>query len=211
MTERAEADRNEADLSEIPEDKKWLYQVEGLVVSDGIKTAGGINLYLNSILLFYETIEKNADTIRNAYELDDINLYTIKVHALKTSARIVGANSLSKLAEELEAAGKHEDREFIKENTKRLLDDFLAFREKLSLLQTEDKSDLDEMSEEEYLDAISALKELVLVMDYDGVEMVIEGIRKYSLSDEREDLISRFEEAMKEIDWDQMEEILFAQ
>ncbi len=64
--------------------------------------------------------------------IGDIDLYTIKVHALKSTARIMGARELSLLAEELEKAGNENDLDKITAETGRLLEMYRGFKEKLS-------------------------------------------------------------------------------
>ena len=73
--------------------------------------------------------------IRKAYDSGNIRLYTIKVHALRTSARIIGAASLSELAEKLEEAGEHRDMELINNETEKLLSEYEAFKETLAAIR----------------------------------------------------------------------------
>ncbi|MBR0163289.1 MAG: response regulator [Lachnospiraceae bacterium] len=54
---------------------------------------------------FYDTIEDNAAEIERFYEEEDYENYTIKVHALKSSALLIGEEALSKDAAYLEACG----------------------------------------------------------------------------------------------------------
>ena len=51
------------------------------------------------------------------YSKDDLENYTIKVHALKSSSRQIGAMELGDKAEALEKAGHNEDWDFIRSNT----------------------------------------------------------------------------------------------
>ncbi len=195
--------------TELSEDLKWINEVEGLVVEDGIKSSGGIATYEGSIRNFYETIDHNSKIISDAYEQDDIRLYTVKVHALKTSARIVGANSLSLLAEKLEEAGKNNDLEFIKENTGKLLRDYRAFKEKLADLKKKDEDLSKEMIPDDVLkDAYEALKEVIPQMDYDSVEMIIEQVKEYKLPDDDMIRFSELERYLKLFDWDAMEKLI---
>lgn len=195
--------------TELSEDLKWINEVEGLVVEDGIKSSGGIATYEGSIRNFYETIDHNSKIISDAYEQDDIRLYTVKVHALKTSARIVGANSLSLLAEKLEEAGKNNDLEFIKENTGKLLRDYRAFKEKLADLEKKDEDLSKEMIPDDVLkDAYEALKEVIPQMDYDSVEMIIEQVKEYKLPDDDMIRFSELERYLKLFDWDAMEKLI---
>ncbi len=54
---------------------------------------------------FYEKTAPNAAAIERLLEEGDYENYTIKVHALKSSARLVGADGLSEAARHLEACG----------------------------------------------------------------------------------------------------------
>ena len=58
-----------------------------------------------SLKEFYEEITETADAIENFLKAEDYDNYTIKVHALKSSARIIGASDLSEKARILEEMG----------------------------------------------------------------------------------------------------------
>ncbi len=199
--------------TEIPEEFKWFYNVIGLSVEDGIKNSGGITMYLHAMRNFFETIDSNADQIRDAFLAGDFNLYTIKVHALKTSARIIGAMELSKLSEQLEEAGKKNQIDFIRENTDRLLFEYRLFTEKLERLEKKD-SDTDVKKEpidpKNLDDALSALVELVDQMDYDGAEMVINEVLEFALPEAEAKRFMDLSAKLKQFDWDAMEELLEA-
>ena len=54
---------------------------------------------------YWEGISADADEIEALSQSDDYKLYTVKVHALKSSSRIVGLMKLGDMAYELELAG----------------------------------------------------------------------------------------------------------
>jgi CheY-like chemotaxis protein len=124
-------------LMSVPDNMQWIYETEGIDAGEGIKNSGGINNYLFALKLFFDNIDGNIKVIRDSYGIRNLRLYTIKVHALKSSARIIGAMELSQLAGELEAAGDKEDLEFIRANTYKLLSEYEAFKEKLSRINTD--------------------------------------------------------------------------
>ncbi len=212
IIERPAEAMDEIEPTELSEDMQWLKDVEGLDLDLGIKNSGGITVFTHSIKDFYDTIDFNADTIEDAFEGKDYKLYTVKVHALKTSARIVGATALSIASEQLENAGKNNDIDFIQANTAALLKDYRAFKDRLSKLDTgkdhgasdarEDitKSDLDS--------AYEALKELVEQMDYDGVELVISQVNDYKLPEEDAEKFKELKRLLQRFDWDAMENML---
>ena len=128
---------SEEELKELPDNMLWINEVEGLSVDDGIRNSGSISSYIFALRLFLDTIDDNISVITNSYESGDIRLYTIKVHALKSSARIIGALELSKQAADLEKAGKDGDKSFIDLHTNKLISDYSAFKQKLEKMDQE--------------------------------------------------------------------------
>ena len=205
------SDQVQNEPQELPEYLGWIKDIEAISLDDGIRNSGGIAVYEHSLKDFYDTIDLNADTIEQALEAGDIRLYTVKVHALKSSARIVGAMELSSLAEQLEDAGKKEDIDFININTPKLLSDYRSFKELFARLDEggeEEALDKDPIPEEELSGAYEALKELVQQMDYDGAEMVINDVMAYKLEEEDLAKFKELQKYLKLFDWDKLEELL---
>ncbi|MCR4922591.1 MAG: Hpt domain-containing protein, partial [Lachnospiraceae bacterium] len=176
--------------------------------SEGIANSGGVDMFLSSLEMFYDSIKDNSEEIKNAYINEDIRLFTIKVHSLKSSARIIGASDLSDKAFKLEEAGNKEDREFIVNNTGDFLEEYLSFEEKLKAIKKEDgKDDRAEIPRSELSDAYEAIKELVPQMDYDSLEMVVGELMEYRLPGEDEEKIREFSKKLKAFDWDAMQEM----
>ena len=197
------------DAGELPEDMFWVKDVDGIDVAEGVKNSGGVSSFIYSLNMFNDTIDSNSEVIENAYNDGDIRLYTVKVHALKSSARIIGATALSKLAEALELAGNKEDLDFINGNTGRLMTDYRAYKEKLSPLnKTEASDEREPIPDDELKDAYDALKEVIPQMDYDAVEMIIAQLNEYKLPDEDSGKIAKLEKMLKTFDWDGMEELI---
>ena len=82
----------------------WIKEVKDISFDDGLKNSGGVAPYLFGLDLFYDTIDENSKVINNAYAEGNIRLFTIKVHALKSSARIIGALKLAELSEKNKAS-----------------------------------------------------------------------------------------------------------
>ncbi|MCR4989309.1 MAG: response regulator [Lachnospiraceae bacterium] len=201
------------DLEELPDDMLWIYETEGLNVPEGIKHSGGISGFLLSVNNFYDTIDENIKVIIDAYESDNIRLYTIKVHSLKTSARIVGASELSELCAQLEDAGNRADKAFIDAHTKKMLDDYIAYKDRLGRLEeirkgSEDDSDKEPVPDDMLKDAYDSLRELIPQMDYDSVEMIIGQLNEYKLPEEDAKMMSEIGKLLKKFDWDAMEELI---
>ena len=206
--EAAESDAV-SDLKELPTEMLWLRDTEGISVDEGIKNSGGIEHFIHSLELFYDTVEDSAKVIETAFNEGDVRLYTVKVHALKSSARIIGANELSLLAERLEKAGNDGDLDFIQNNTDELLRKYRSYREKLSKINSgNEASDKEPIPATELADAYSALREVVPMMDYDAVEMILEQLSEYALPEEDALKIKEIEKKLKLLDWDGIEGLL---
>ncbi len=198
-----------ADTSdEMPEDMMWLYDVSNLDVKEGVKNSGGVSNYIFSINMFYDAIDENATVLKTALLGDNIRLYTIKVHALKSNARIIGADKLSKMAEKLEEAGNKEDVAYIKNNHDDLMNRLLSYKDSLKMLKKEDKGIGEELSSEKKGEYLSTLKSAIASMDIDTVESVLLEINKYKLEEDDKKRFGDLEKHCKAFDFDKMEEWL---
>ncbi len=204
-----ESAAEEAEPEELPEDMLWLNDTEGIDTAEGIKNTGGVSDYIYSLNMFLDTVDSASKVIEDAYDGGDIRMYTVKVHALKSSARIIGAMELSKLAQELENAGNAGDMEFINSNTEKLLTMYRAYSGKLARLHKQEADDDREpIPEDELADAYSALKEFIPMMDYDAVEMIVGQLKNYRLPENDAAKLIELERMLKTFDWDGMEELI---
>ena len=196
-------------LNGIPD---WLRETEGIDISEGIKNCGAEEAFTGAITTFYNTLPVKAAEIEDAYVAEDWKLYTIKVHALKSSARIIGAGGLSKLAESMEDAGKADDIDAIREHTGELLELYRSYSDRLSRLSEiedgEDDETLPEADEDTLNEAWEALSELVPMMDYSSVEMVVDSMKEYRLRPDDRKKFREIEKLLKELDWDGIQELL---
>ncbi|MCR5402298.1 MAG: DegV family EDD domain-containing protein [Butyrivibrio sp.] len=112
----------------------WYFNIEGIDPEVAIENSGSEESFRTVLKIFYDSIEPKAKELSGYYDSGDIENYTIKVHALKSSAKLVGALKLSEDARALEMAGKENDAEFISAHHKELIDELMGFREPLSEL-----------------------------------------------------------------------------
>lgn len=196
-------------LTQLPDDKAWLREVEELSIPQGIRYSGGVENFLSSLKMFRRTIEKNAHVIEKALSDGDIRLFTVKVHALKSAARIIGAGNLSEAAKDLEDAGNREDLDFIRSHTEKLLTSYRSFLEKLERLKDpkEDAQEKEEIPGRELKEAYVALSEVVSQMDYDAVEMILEQVGAYRLPEEDAVRFEEMKEALQVFDWEKLGEL----
>lgn len=83
-----------------------LYEnVKGLNYEEALTYLSSDALIEKSLRQFFEDAEQNASELERLLNENDFDNYTIKVHALKSSARLIGAADLSEKARRLEEMG----------------------------------------------------------------------------------------------------------
>ena len=197
----------EEESSDNPNLPDWLNRIEEIDTQEGIKNSGSIEGYLSVLRVFHVTAASKADEIEDMYNNKDISSYTVKVHALKSSARIIGAKELSELAKELEAAGNEEDIDFINDNTGKLLKMYRDLDAKLSESEKEydSRPRIDRAKLEE---AYKAMVDISMSMDYGLMETVLSELREYQLEPEDDEKVSKIESLLAELDWDGIADIV---
>ena len=98
----------------IPETLRPLAGVREIDVNAGIRNSGSLQAYLPLLKIFYTSIDESCRELERLLADGEFGNYTIKIHALKSSARIIGAVTLGDRAQALEDAGKNGDTEYIR-------------------------------------------------------------------------------------------------
>ena len=172
---------------------------------EGLENCGSMKGYLSVLSVFHQTAAAKADEIERLYKMGDIPIYTVKVHALKSSARIIGASALSELARQLEDAGNGNDTEFIRNNTDRLLNMFRTLDEGLTWLDnTEPDEELTPIGDKELKDAYMAVVEIAGCMDFGMMQELFKGLGRFSFPEADRARFDRLEKELTELDWDGM-------
>ena len=186
----------------------WLSDVEGISTADGVKNCGSEEAYLDALAVFAEHIVPGAKEIVRFYEEGDWENYTVKVHALKSSARIIGARELSDRARRLEDAGNKGYIDEIKSGTEPLVQLYLGYAQKLDPIMPKkpepDAADLPPIDSAALAEAYETLREVAASFDYDTMMFVLDSLAAYSLPEEDSKRIGELREAAAGPDWDRI-------
>ncbi len=178
-----------------------LKEIQGIDIDAGLKNCGSEEGFLSVLTVFHKTAVVKADEIENYYKQGDIDNYTVKVHALKSSARIIGATALSELAKELEDAGKRGDMDHINCYTDRLLAMYRTLDSKLAMLEKSDEV-LPEIDSRSLKEAYNTMVEIAGSMDYGLMENLIKDLRGYKLPEQDAERVTGIEGMLNELNWD---------
>ena len=196
------------------ESAEWLEraeQIPGLDVRVGIANCGSEDEYMSAVKIFHDTIAGKAEEIEDHYDSGNLEYFTIKVHALKSAARLIGAVVISDIARNLEEAGKSGDLEFIKAETPHLLILFRELKDDLDKLY-HDTENVTETGLAIGDDLISKAYEELLGyterMDYDGMENIMDNLEKFDFPDAEKERYEALKVAWLEMDYPQMISLL---
>ena len=137
----------------------------------------------------------------------DIKNYTIKVHALKSSARLIGASGLSAQAMYLEDCGNNNDVDSIKDLTPELLKNYSEYLEKLSPLYKQDEN-AEIIEKEKLYEAYEAIKEFTAMFDSDSIDGIIAMLREYKIPEDEAERFNIIATCADGADWNGLEEAL---
>ncbi|MEE3467597.1 MAG: ATP-binding protein [Eubacterium sp.] len=188
-----------------------LADFDMLDAQEAVKMLGSPQLLRTIAEEYYKSGRSNYSEIKLAYDNEDMENYTIKVHALKSSSRQIGAFLLGDKAEALEKAGKSSDKEFIRENTDEMLAMYSELLDKLAVVFPETEGEAEELpliDEEQLRELLGRAKEACESFDTDRMEEVALELRRYSWPAEFEGDVSALCEAVDRMEIITCEDIL---
>ena len=202
-----ELEKETVDLRTLP---PWIRKVAEFHLEQGIENCGSVEGYIDAVKSFADAAEDTYSDINRYFEGQDIENYTIRVHALKSSARIIGAMELSLLAEKLEKAGDGKNVDFITRETPKLLE---MYKNIIDTFETEmddegDDKTLPEMKPDQLEEAKNAMKEVAGSFDYDSIKYIMETIKQYRVPESEKKRIRELHKAILKADWDKIKQLL---
>lgn len=219
ITELQDSQEKEAEKTIIPADFPALPEKQ-INVKKAVGAAGDFSTWLSVTNTFLSTIQEKDDLIQTYLQEEKYKDFTIQVHALKSAARIIGAEKLSELAAELEEAGKalqtkplnfEELLSDTKSKTSLLLEQYRGLYNLLLPVKKYSEAEAEEkqtLSSEERDSIIKKLLAASEDFDLPAVEEQFELLKKAKLPEALQQKIPELEKVIENIDLDQIKEIL---
>ena len=140
-----------------------------------------MNFYQELLHKFVVDADKKKSEIDHYFKREDYDNYRIVIHALKSTAKMIGADALSELAQELEAAVQNKDIGYVREHHEEMLLEYSRVVDRISETMDDKKNDTDkpiakneaEISGDELLERLTELKEGLAAFEIDKSEAVI--------------------------------------
>lgn len=186
-----------------------LYTIKEIDVMSGLTNCGSAAILEFSIKKFYSSVSDRIVELQQSFEGEDWKNYSIKIHALKSTARLIGAMGLSMRAENLELCADKGETGEILEKHKELMNDFLSFREKLTVLFDEEAdSEKPLISESELSANIKKIGNFAESFDIDGVDSVMSELSRFKIPEEYKDKVEKIHTMIENVDFISLQELL---
>ena len=190
---------NSLDDSQIP-------QIEGLDVKGALQLIGGSIVDYQAVLYnFYKSIDKKIEILKGYVKDENIQRYTIEVHALKSASKLIGANEMSEMAAYLEQCGKEKSIYVIKNKTEEFLNMLRKYKHIIyPYVKDEEKteSEKEETNEDNIQSILSEVEKAIEDYDIINVDDGIKKLKRYKLDEKRSELLRKLDDAVDNVDFE---------
>ena len=196
--------------------EKTVQETQNIVVGDlnvrfAMEFLVSEDLFWKVLKVFYNSIDKKAALIKSMEEEEDWTGYTIEVHALKNSAKQIGAISLAEKAAAMEKAGNARNADTIHKYTDEMLEQYMGYLpvlEPFCLDSDVEDGDKQDVSAPVLENCFAEMQEAVEDLDMDRVEEIIRQMDRFLYEDWQRELFQQLKEAADEMDVDGCEAVL---
>lgn len=165
--------------------------IEGLDSAEGVRNSGSLKLFLSLLGDFYHLIDMKSDKIEKCLADGMIRDYTIEVHALKNTARLIGALELSEEFKEMEKLGNDENVDSLTKKTPGVLRHYRSYKPILKPYAVSAEGGKEAVDRETVIAQLRAMAEAVDAFDLDGVDEAMRLLDTYALAGELHDDLER--------------------
>lgn len=196
---KEEQAKSAAAAQELPEIEGVDWKYAGLHFPDAALMKQTALDFYRSLKSECGRLQESADTVEREESLND---YRIRVHALKSSAAMIGAASLSGLARILEMAAREGDIERIKTLHPILMEEAEACRQRLSVLEEKKEKAKKKAGKPQLMALLTMLKSALEERNYDGADMLMEQLGGFSYEEDLEEPMERLAEQVRNLEAD---------
>lgn len=199
--------------------EEWVFMeniLKDIDLDYGIKNCGGkIEDYLKVLKITYEYGEKQLNELRSAWDAQDMDYYTIKIHALKSSSLNIGAKDISAAAKTQEEQGKSGNIDYIRDHK----DQFYAEYEQLienigtvlrhyNVIDDKKSDDKPLMDDNVARSVLINVKNYIKDFNFGEVYEILEEADKFQFSDKYADIFANLKMLMDNLDVEEIELLL---
>ena len=193
------AEGGKAAVCKVPESDSTLPKLPGINPADGIRYTGSEKMWLKLLGDFYKLIDSKSRKLENCVADGLIRDYTIEVHALKNTARMIGAARLSEWFFKMEKCGKAGDVETITKETPGLIRALQSYKEVLRPYGEENDRNKREVPASEWITQLTILRDAMERFSLDTVDMAMQQLEQYRVPEKCGELMELLRAAVADV------------
>ena len=179
--------------------------IEGLDVAAGIENSGTKELFVSLLGDFYKLIDQKSVKIEKCLADGMLRDYTIEVHALKNTARMIGALELSERFYQLEKLGNANEQETLEKLTPDVITLYRSYKPILEPYGRMQEQNKQEASTEVMIESLTKLRNAIDGFDLDGADTAMHDIEGLAFPEQFQKQIEELDAYVADV---AMEEII---
>ncbi len=188
----------------IPETLAPLRGQDWIDLYRGMKYNGSAEAYLSLLKVFGDSLDEMAAEIEGRFAEENWKDYTIKIHALKSSAYLIGAAAFGEEAQKLENAGRNGDLDYIRAHHPDFMAKYRGFKAPLSEVfsarKTQEKKPVADAALME--EALGKIRMAAEEMDDGQLEAVFADMEAYAIPEDQAALYGELKDDTARLDFE---------
>lgn len=187
-----------------------LREIKEIDIEAALKNCGTQEVLESAVKNYYSSISNKADELQGFYENENWTDYCTKVHALKSTSRLIGLKELSELAAWLEEKSDQKDSSAVKNRHDGMMEIYTSLEEKLKPLFENEKSAAEKPLIEESLlsQKLSQILDFAQNFDIDALDSTIEELSAYSMPPDFAEKFEQLKVSIENVDFMKVKELL---
>ena len=206
--------KNDADRSS-GQEQEWYRKIDLIDGDAAIKNSGSEDALRSVLEIFMNSVGDKAAELNGYYSSGNWNDYIVKIHALKSSAKLIGAMDLSQKAEALEMNGKNGNIDYIREHHEEAMQEYRKLGEQLKLSVSQEPGTQDNQEEEKPLadeflmnSVYEELTSASEAMDSDTIAEILKELEDYAIPESDREKFEEVRQRAAKFDYDGLLEVL---
>lgn len=183
-----------------------LPPIEGLDVAEGVRNSGSEKLFYSLLGDFYCLIDMKSDKIEKCLADGLLRDYTIEVHALKNTARMIGALELSQAFYELEQLGNAQEEDALREKTPGVLEHYRSYKPILKPYAESQNQEKQAVSADVMVESLKKLSDAVDSFDLDAADETMKELEQFQWPAALQDDMERLRALVADVAMDEIME-----
>ena len=208
LERRQESNDNEpADIT-LP---AFIYDIKEIDVETAVAHCGSARIYLDILHAFADMIGECVDDAQEYLSKNDLGNVEVKIHAIKSELRTIGAYKLGEFAEGLERAAKEGNVSELNSKAGALFKRTRELESRFAALRSEEITNdesLPVITEDELHDIYKRISESAEDFDYDTADELIRSLKNYHIREEHLATVKKLLHISENVDYDQISSVV---